>query len=180
MKQLPKLMQRLALRPLAGSHIVAVALCAWLAGADVPAVYADGAPGDQAQDPGSAKSAKHAARSKKAKQKKDTAEQQPSAAGAKPTAPIAQPPAAPPPEPPFCKLNEPEQPRGGRVDVLGDRFGTAPVVRIAGKPARILLRKQDRISVQIPADSNGGEITLLNEGKVESCGTLVIIGKNRE
>jgi hypothetical protein len=65
------------------------------------------------------------------------------------------------------------------VDVLGERFGSAPVVRIAGKPARILIRKQDRISVQVPADSNGGEITLLNDGKVASCGTLVIIGKNR-
>ena len=80
---------------------------------------------------------------------------------------------------PMCKLGEAEQPRGGRLDVLGDRFGSAPVVRIAGKPARILIRKQDRISVQVPADSNGGEITLLNDGKVASCGTLVIIGKNR-
>jgi hypothetical protein len=94
-------------------------------------------------------------------------------------------PAAPAPQPeaaqvdPVCKLGEAEQPRGGRLDVLGDRFGSAPVVRIQGKPARILLRKQDRISVQIPADSNGGEITLLNDGKVASCGTLVIIGKDR-
>ena len=98
--------------------------------------------------------------------------------------PVA-PPVAPPPQPeaaqvdPVCKLGDAEQPRGGRLDVLGDRFGSAPVVRIQGKPARILLRKQDRISVQIPADSNGGEITLLNDGKVASCGTLVIIGKNR-
>jgi hypothetical protein len=97
----------------------------------------------------------------------------------------APPPSAPAPQPeaaqvdPVCKLGEAEQPRGGRLDVLGDRFGSAPVVRIQGKPARILLRKQDRISVQIPADSNGGEITLLNDGKVASCGTLVIIGKDR-
>src|ERR1700712_285446 len=174
MKQLPTSMQRLALKTVAG-----VGLCAWLAGAGVPAVHADGAPGDQAQEAGTAKTPKHAARSKKAKKSKDAAEPQPSAADAKPSAPAPQPPpAAAPPEPPFCKLNEPEQPRGGRVDVLGDRFGSAPVVRIAGKPARILLRKQDRISVQIPADSDGGEITLLNQGKVESCGTLVIIGKN--
>ena len=108
----------------------------------------------------------------------------PSAANAPQQPPVAA-PAAPAPQPeaaqvdPICKLGEPEQPRGGRLDVLGDRFGSAPVVRIEGKPARILLRKQDRISVQIPADSNGGEITLLNDGKVASCGTLVIIGKNR-
>ena len=162
MKQLPKTMQRLALLALLAS---------------ASSAYADG---DQPVEPGKAaegSKAKHAARSKKAKK----ASPQPSAAEDKPVVAVApQPPAAPPPEPPFCKLNEPEQPRGGRIDVLGDRFGSAPVVRIAGKPARILLRKQDRISVQIPADSDGGEITLLNEGKVESCGTLVIIGKNRE
>jgi|GEM_PF-3687832 hypothetical protein len=100
--------------------------------------------------------------------------------------PVAAPPTnAPAPQPeaaqvdPVCKLGEAEQPRGGRLDVHGDRFGSAPVVRIEGKPTRILLRKQDRISVQIPADSNGGEITLLNDGKVASCGTLVIIGKDR-
>jgi hypothetical protein len=63
--------------------------------------------------------------------------------------------------------------------VLGDRFGASPVVRIAGKPARMLIRKADRVSVQVPADSDGGEITLLNDGKVFPCGTLVIIGKNR-
>jgi hypothetical protein len=80
---------------------------------------------------------------------------------------------------PVCRLADNEQPRGGRLDVVGDRFGTAPVVRIAGKPARMLVRKQDRISVQVPADSNGGEITLLNDGKVFPCGTLVIIGKDR-
>jgi hypothetical protein len=175
MKQLPTSMQRLALKTVAG-----VGLCAWLAGAGVPAVHADGAPGDQAQEAGTATSPKHAARSKKAKHSKAAVDPQPSAAEAKTSAAIPQPAAAAPPEPAFCKLNEPEQPRGGRVDVLGDRFGSAPVVRIAGKPARILLRKQDRISVQIPADSDGGEITVLNQGKVESCGTLVIIGKNRE
>jgi hypothetical protein len=160
MKQLPKTMQRWALRSLAG-----VGLCTWLVGASV---HAEGTPSEPA-----GKHATHKVKSKKAK------ELPPSAAEAKPVPPAAAEP-APPPEPPFCKLNEPEQPRGGRVDVLGDRFGSAPVVRIAGKPARILLRKTDRISVQIPPDSDGGEITLLNEGKVESCGTLVIIGKNRE
>jgi len=124
----------------------------------------------------------------KAKNVKKAAESAtpPTAATAPADAPKPAPaPAAPAPQPeaaqvdPVCKLGEAEQPRGGRLDVLGDRFGSAPVVRIEGKPARILLRKQDRISVQIPADSNGGEITLLNDGKVASCGTLVIIGKNR-
>jgi hypothetical protein len=80
---------------------------------------------------------------------------------------------------PICSLAEPEQPRGGRLDVLGDRFGSAPVVRIAGKPARMLERRADRISVQIPADSDGGAITLQNDGKALACGNLVIIGKNR-
>lgn len=80
---------------------------------------------------------------------------------------------------PACSLLEPEQPRGGRLDVVGNRFGTAPVVRIAGRPARQLERRNDRISVQIPADSDGGPITLLNDGKALACGNLVIIGKNR-
>jgi hypothetical protein len=78
-----------------------------------------------------------------------------------------------------CSLAEPEQPRGGRLDVLGERFGSAPVVRIAGKPARMLERRADRISVQIPADSDGGAITLQSDGKALTCGKLVIIGKNR-
>jgi hypothetical protein len=124
----------------------------------------------------------------KAKSVKKAAENTapPSAAASNtPSQPPVAAPAAPAPQPeaaqvdPVCKLGEAEQPRGGKLDVLGERFGSAPVVRIQGKPARILLRKQDRISVQIPADSNGGEITLLNDGKVASCGTLVIIGKNR-
>lgn len=139
---------------------------------------------DQTSDGAKAKPAK--AKAKSAKNAADNTAP-PSAASASADAqkpPVAA-PAAPPPQPeavqvdPVCKLGEAEQPRGGRLDVLGDRFGSAPVVRIEGKPARILLRKQDRISVQIPADSNGGEITLLNDGKVASCGTLVIIGKNR-
>jgi hypothetical protein len=125
--------------------------------------------------------AQHTQSAKKAKSVKKADQAPPPPAAAQP----AQAPAAPAPQPeaaqvdPVCKLGEPEQPRGGRLDVLGDRFGSAPVVRIAGKPARILIRKPDRISVQVPADSNGGEITLLNDGKVASCGTLVIIGKNR-
>jgi cytoskeletal protein RodZ len=110
-------------------------------------------------------------------------------AGVRPTpslpASVAVPTATPAPVPrqaanqPSCTLVDAEQPRGGRLEVLGARFGASPVVRIAGKPARMIERKADRLSVQVPADSNGGLITLLNEGKSSSCGTLVIIGKNR-
>jgi pyruvate/2-oxoglutarate dehydrogenase complex dihydrolipoamide acyltransferase (E2) component len=105
------------------------------------------------------------------------AEPTPPPAAAAKVAPVA--PAPKPEPPPLCTLGEAEQPRGGKLDVLGEHFGSAPVVRIAGKPARILLRKQDRISVQIPADSNGGPITLTDEKKNGDCGTLVIIGKDR-
>lgn len=105
------------------------------------------------------------------------------AANTKPAAPP--PPAAtpagaslPPPKP-ACTLAEAEQPRGGRLEVLSDGFGSAPVVRIAGKPARMIERRPDRVSVQVPADSDGGTITLLHDGKTSSCGNLTIIGKNR-
>jgi len=80
---------------------------------------------------------------------------------------------------PVCTLADAEQPRGGRLEILAERFGSSPVVRIAGKPARMLERRPERISIQIPADSDGGEITLAQDGRVSSCGTLVIIGKNR-
>jgi hypothetical protein len=133
---------------------------------------------DPQHSPPAAETAKHKT---KAKAKKEAAPPPSAAKAADDGAPKAPPAPAPQEvqEEAVCKLLEPEQPRGGKIDVLGDRFGSAPVVRIAGKPARILIRKQDRISVQVPADSNGGEITLLNDGKVASCGTLVIIGKNR-
>jgi hypothetical protein len=78
-----------------------------------------------------------------------------------------------------CSLEEREQPRGGRLDVVGSGFGQAPVVRIAQRPARMLERRTDRVSVQVPADSDGGEVTLQTEGRSASCGALVIIGKNR-
>lgn len=94
-----------------------------------------------------------------------------------PPPPPAATPAAPPK--PACTLAEAEQPRGGRLEVLSDAFGSAPVVRIAGKPARMIERRPDRVSVQVPADSDGGPITLLHDGKTSSCGNLVIIGKNR-
>lgn len=157
---------------------VLISLCACLSSATV--AFADEPPQAQARvDQSKAESAKQS------KPKAKSAKKAPESAAAPADAKPAPAPAAPAPQPeaaqvdPVCKLGEAEQPRGGKLDVLGDRFGSAPVVRIAGKPARILLRKQDRISVQIPADSNGGEITLLNDGKVASCGTLVIIGKNR-
>jgi hypothetical protein len=111
----------------------------------------------------------------------------PAAAGPIEPAPQPKPVAAPAPAvPPLaavpkdsCTLEDREQPRGGRLDVLGSNFGLSPLVRIAGTPVRMLERRPDRVSVQVPADSNGGEITLLRDGKASVCGTLVIIGKNR-
>jgi len=87
-------------------------------------------------------------------------------------------PAAPPSKPP-CSLTDPEQPRGGRLELVAEHFGSVPVVRISGKPARMLERRETRVSVQIPADSDGGPITVLQDGHSLECGTLVIIGKNR-
>jgi hypothetical protein len=84
-----------------------------------------------------------------------------------------------PPSGPKCSLVESEIPRGGRLDIAGENLGQAPVVRIAGKPARILERRDDRISVQVAADSEGGPVTVQTGGKTVECGTLVIIGKNR-
>jgi hypothetical protein len=179
MKELPKSMQRVALTTV----FTSVCACAGLLMSTAFAEDAQHARADQS-DSSKAKPASKA----KAKSVKKAAESATPPAAASASADVEKPapaPAAPVPQPeaaqvdPVCKLGEAEQPRGGRLDVLGDRFGSAPVVRIAGKPARILIRKQDRISVQVPADSNGGEITLLNDGKVASCGTLVIIGKNR-
>ncbi len=90
------------------------------------------------------------------------------------------PAAAPaPPSGPTCTLVDQEVPRGGRLEVSGERFGQAPVVRIAGKMARILERRADRISVQVAADSDGGLVTVQAASKTAECGTLVIIGKDR-
>jgi hypothetical protein len=80
---------------------------------------------------------------------------------------------------PKCAIEEPEQPRGGRLDVSGSGFGQAPVVRIAGRPVRMLERREDLLSVQVPADSNGGPVSVQAQGVTEPCGALVIIGKNR-
>jgi hypothetical protein len=65
------------------------------------------------------------------------------------------------------------------LDVIGTGFGPAPLVRVAGKPVRMIERREDRISVQVPADSDGGPVAVQAQGVVQSCGTLVIIGKNR-
>jgi len=163
MKVLTKPMQRAALSSLAAGLIACVSVAtAHAEDKDAPA---------QAPAP--------KAKAKKAKKVAPPTASEPApppAAAAKVT-PVA--PVAKPEPPPLCTLGEAEQPRGGKLDVLGERFGSAPVVRIAGKPARILIRKQDRISVQIPADSDGGLITLTDEKKNGDCGTLVIIGKDR-
>jgi hypothetical protein len=90
----------------------------------------------------------------------------------KPSAPIAV-------AEPSCKLENTESPRGGRLDVTGSGFGQAPVVRIAGKVARLLERQPEHLSVQVARDSDGGEVTVQAGGKTVSCGTLTIIGKDR-
>ncbi|HKP59475.1 MAG TPA: hypothetical protein VJV78_22285 [Polyangiales bacterium] len=87
--------------------------------------------------------------------------------------------AAPAPSGPKCKIEEPEQPRGGRLEVTGSGFGQTPLVRVAGKPLRMIERREDRLSVQIPADSDGGPVVVQADGRSEPCGRLVIIGKNR-
>jgi hypothetical protein len=80
---------------------------------------------------------------------------------------------------PKCSLDDPEQPRGGRLDVVGSGFGPSPLVRVAGKPVRMIERREDRISVQVPADSDGGLVAVQAQGVLQPCGNLVIIGKNR-
>lgn len=100
--------------------------------------------------------------------------------------PISAPPEKPAPDaekkpaPPAltCKLITTEGPRGGRLEVEGDGFGKAPLVRIAGRVTRLIERTGNRISVQIPRDSDGGPVSV-KAGKLEAeCGTLTIIGKN--
>ena len=164
MKVLPKPMQRVALNSLAAGLIACISMAT---------AHAED---KQAQTPAQPAPKAKAKKAKKAPPPTAAEPAPPPAAAAKVT-PVA--PAPKPEPPPLCTLGEAEQPRGGKLDVLGERFGSAPVVRIAGKPARILIRKQDRISVQIPADSDGGLITLQDEKKSGDCGTLVIIGKDR-
>jgi hypothetical protein len=100
--------------------------------------------------------------------------------------PIAAPPEKKPPEaekkpaPPSatCTLLTQEGPRGGRLEVEGQGFGKAPLVRIAGRVTRMIERTETRIAVQIPRDSDGGPVSV-KVGELEvACGTLTIIGKN--
>lgn len=91
-------------------------------------------------------------------------------------------PAAPQPAPApaavRCKLLTAEAPRGGRLEVEGEQFGKTPVVRIGGRLARLLERSGARIAVQIPADSEGGLVTVDAHGQAADCGALVITGRN--
>jgi hypothetical protein len=97
------------------------------------------------------------------------------------TAPAAKKPPAPPkPAAPAitCTLLTTEAPRGGRLEVEGAGFGQAPLVRIGGRVTRMIERTETKIAVQIPADSDGGAVTV-HAGKLQAaCGTLTIIGKN--
>ncbi|HEX4353880.1 MAG TPA: hypothetical protein VHZ95_13220 [Polyangiales bacterium] len=149
------------------------------------------------QAEGPAQSADAGVANKPSKKKKPKTPPPPSAAGTAKQAPVAtQAPAitdkkspppsaagtakqAPVPVGPTCSIEEPEQPRGGRLEVRGKDFGEAPVVRIAERPARMIERRSDRISVQVPPDSNGGAVTLQSAGHSTPCGNLTIIGKNR-
>jgi len=95
---------------------------------------------------------------------------------------LAKPPSEQPPPKPkassSCALITTEGPRGGRLEVEGNGFGQSPLVRIGGKVCRMIERTDTRIAVQIPADSNGGPVTV-KTGKAElSCGSLTIIGKD--
>jgi hypothetical protein len=77
-----------------------------------------------------------------------------------------------------CTLLTTEAPRGGRLEVEGAGFGQAPLVRIAGRVTRMIERTETKIAVQIPANSDGGAVTV-HAGKLQAaCGTLTIIGKN--
>jgi hypothetical protein len=77
-----------------------------------------------------------------------------------------------------CTLLTTEAPRGGRLEVEGQAFGQAPLVRIAGKVTRMIERTETRIAVQIPADSDGGMVTVTSNKHQANCGTLTIIGKD--
>lgn len=77
-----------------------------------------------------------------------------------------------------CKVLTTEAPRGGRLEVEGHGFGRAPLVRIGGKITRMIERTETRIAVQIPADSNGGPVTVIAGKQEATCGTLTIIGKD--
>jgi hypothetical protein len=77
-----------------------------------------------------------------------------------------------------CTLLTVEAPRGGRLEVQGQGFGRAPLVHIDGKVTRMIDRTESKIAVQIPANSNGGAVTVTNGKLRAECGTLVIIGRD--
>lgn len=83
-----------------------------------------------------------------------------------------------PPPGPSCTLLTREGPRGGRLEVEGQGFGKAPLVRIGGKVTRMIERTETRIAVQIPRDSDGGPVTVKIAALEIECGALTIIGKN--
>ena len=96
-----------------------------------------------------------------------------------PPAPKPAEPQKPAPPTVACTLLTTEAPRGGRLEVEGKNFGQSPVVRIGGRViTRILERTETKIAVQIPADSDGGAVTVNAGPQQAACGTLTIIGKN--
>lgn len=80
---------------------------------------------------------------------------------------------------PNCMLLTRQSPRGGKVDVRGSGFGNTPVVRIANRVSKILRRGVSEISVQVPSDSDGGDVSVMAGGVTSVCGQLTIIGKDR-
>ena len=98
-----------------------------------------------------------------------------------PKAPAPSPTPAPPKgkAPPSCRLPSEEGPRGGRLVVEGAGFGRTPLVRIGDRVTRILSRLEHAVAVQIPADSDGGPVTLEAGGVRAACGWLTIVGKHR-
>ena len=75
-----------------------------------------------------------------------------------------------------CELLTKEAPRGGRLEVQGDKLGKSPVVKIGGVVTRIIERPGDKIAVQIPRKSDGGAVIVRVDGNDVACGTLTIIG----
>ena len=75
-----------------------------------------------------------------------------------------------------CTLLTKEAPRGGRLEVQGQKLGKSPVVKIGGVVTRIIERPGDKIAVQIPRKSDGGEVIVRVDGTDIACGTLTIIG----
>ena len=75
-----------------------------------------------------------------------------------------------------CELLTKEAPRGGRLEVQGDKLGKSPVVKIGGVVTRIIEQPGDKIAVQIPKKSDGGEVVVRVDGSDVLCGTLTIIG----